>query len=566
MLSLLCASTALADFDRRIQQARQLSLTDPTGTGLELLRQLSDLRHRASPSQRAEIELMEIRAIGLQGRMAEAIDQARALSDRAPTDAQRAAAMQLAARLAIDAGHYELAFNQLQGLLDNPTWDESPRNQVPVYAMVSAFHSRSADTLLAMDYAEKALISARAQQDGHLECLALKALGRAHAAIADLDTAQALAAHALELCEQARDTINRIALRIMLARFALEAGQLDQAERLLNESSSDRPRRFPALWTESEIIRARIELEAGNNADALERFQGLGQALGSSQRRDLLARVLDGAADAANRLGDLPKALAFHKSSLAARREHIDRINSLRVAQLAIDFDRVLDNREIELLRERERYRDLSEQSRSQRRQLVTLATLGGSILALLLIASLLYTLRERRHYRKLSERDSLTGLFNHTRFFNQLEREVEERGPRPLILILADVDHFKQVNDRFGHQIGDEVLRQTARILKEIFGENQLIGRVGGEEFAIRLQGQNQTEAVERIDLLQKRLGGKARRPTDPPITLSFGLGVLADGETPEQLRQRTDIAMYEAKAKGRNRLVVSDGPSGDD
>ncbi|MEN1729449.1 MAG: GGDEF domain-containing protein, partial [Pseudomonadota bacterium] len=115
----------------------------------------------------------------------------------------------------------------------------------------------------------------------------------------------------------------------------------------------------------------------------------------------------------------------------------------------------------------------------------------------------------------------------------------------------------FKRVNDRFGHQIGDEVLRHTARVIKEIFGTDQLIGRIGGEEFAVRLNHSEESEVIEKIQALRERLAGRARRRTDPPVTLSFGFGMAKENEGLESFRQRVDDALYRAKKQGRNRAI---------
>jgi diguanylate cyclase (GGDEF)-like protein len=553
-------SAAADDLETRIEQARALSITDPTGEGLELLLDLQARGEDATPSEQAEIELMLIRAIALKGRNREAMERALALTDSAPEVVQQVSAMRLAANLAINTGNYELAFTQLQRAMGALEGIDSSKDEVTVFGMVSTFHSRAGDTLLAMDYAEKALASARRSGSVRLECIASNWLGLAHAAAGEIATAVALGEHSLELCAQIGDHVTMTWIRNMLANLALDEGRIDEAERLLDASLQETPDIYHDLRIESDLIRARIELLRGNYASALDRYQSLGRELGSSQRRGQLAAALDGAAQAAHRMGDLETAVVFYKAQLAARREHMEQVNSLQLAQLALGFDQALRNQEINLLREQERYRELIDQSQAKRRQLVTLATIGGAILALILLVGLLHTLRERRHFRRLSDRDGLTQLFNHTRFFKQLDRELAEQTRRSVVLIMADIDHFKQVNDRFGHQIGDEVLRQTARVLREVFGPEQLIGRIGGEEFAIRLLDHRPDHAVERIEALRARLAGAARRPTDPPITLSFGLGVHRPGESLEQLRQRTDEALYQAKAQGRNCLVLAD------
>jgi len=541
--------------------ARQLSITDPMMAGLQMLREL-ELEaegESATPRQRTDIELMLIQSIALQGNDEEAIERALAITGSLQALDQRVKAMRLAARLAINSGRYELAFTQLNNALSLLDEFDSPKEKAMVFGTVSTFHSRSGDSWLAMDYAERAMSSAKQANDPRLECMASTWLGQAHAAMDDFAPAAALGQRALELCERVDDKIMMIRIRNLLARLALATGELDSAERLLDDALEENQGLFHHARIESELVRARIHLERGGYAAALDRYQALSKELGSSQRRDQLANAFDGAAEAARRMGDLETAAAFYKAKLGISREHMEQTNSLRLAQLSMGFDQALQTKEISLLREQERFDELTEQSRIQRRRLLTLALIGGIASALLLLTGLVHTLKERRHYRRLADRDGLTKLFNHTRFFKQFEREMEKRRNQTLVLILADIDHFKQVNDRFGHQIGDEVLRQTARLLREIFGEEQLIGRIGGEEFAIRLLDYSQDQAVERVQTLRNRLTGKMRRRTDPPITLSFGLGVAEADESLESLRKRTDEALYRAKSEGRHRLVIA-------
>lgn len=568
MLPIVCAGLMMMaatadDAESRLEQARQLSITDPTGSGLQLLRELEAEGETVSPRQRADIELMLIRAIGLKGEYAEAMERALALANGAKNVEQRLSAVRLAASLAVNTGDYELAFRQVQRasrMLDDL---DSPANEVSVYGVVSTFHSRSGDILLAMDYAKNALESAREANSNRLECLALNWLGQAHASVNDTAQATSLGQRALELCAQVKDQVAMASVRNLLAQLAVEAGRIDDAERLLNESFEANPDNYHHLRIESDLIRARIDLLRGNLNRAFDSYQSLSHQLSSSMRSDQLVTALDGAAQSARQMGDLETAVAFYKAKLGVKREHLEKVNSLRLAQLSMDFEQALHNQEMNLLREQERYRKLTEESQAQQRRLLTLATVGGIVLAILLSAGLLHTLRERRHYRRLSDRDGLTQLFNHTRFFNQLDRELGEPKDRPLILIMADIDHFKQVNDRFGHQIGDEVLRQTAHLLREIFGARGLIGRIGGEEFAIRLLDHTQDDALAKVQILRDRLSGQARRPTDPPITLSLGLGGAKPGESLESLHQRTDRALYRAKRSGRNRVEIAEAPA---
>lgn len=153
---------------------------------------------------------------------------------------------------------------------------------------------------------------------------------------------------------------------------------------------------------------------------------------------------------------------------------------------------------------------------------------------------------------------DHLTGLANRRRFERQLEREVERtrRFGRPFCLLLLDIDHFKLVNDTHGHEAGDQVLRQLAKVLQEETRGIDLAARVGGEEFAVVL---TETELESGIEVTERLRAAIERLeiPHLPRITASFGLAEFPrSAHTAQELFLVTDAAMYEAKGQGRNRV----------
>jgi diguanylate cyclase (GGDEF)-like protein len=153
---------------------------------------------------------------------------------------------------------------------------------------------------------------------------------------------------------------------------------------------------------------------------------------------------------------------------------------------------------------------------------------------------------------------DHLTGLANRRRFERQLEREVERtrRSGRPFCLLMLDIDHFKLVNDTHGHEAGDEVLRQLARVLQEATRGIDLSARVGGEEFAVLLTETEMQSGVEVSERLRVAVE-QAAMPQQAGITASFGLAEFPrSAETASELFIAADAAMYVAKAQGRNRV----------
>jgi diguanylate cyclase (GGDEF)-like protein len=557
---LLSAQSAIAnDLDARIAEAERLGLSNPARV-LEHLQALESEMDTASPRQRTRFEMIRIRALGVRGQTERALEEAIRLSDQTSEPSLRIGTLRLTADIALYSGRFELAFAKLTEALDLLDESDSPLDEVVVFGLASFFHSRSGDTWLALDYATRSLESARASGDDRLQCLALSWLANAHLAQHELETTEAVGERARRLCEAAEDRITQAWTENLMARLKLDQGQLDEARQALERARSLNEVGYSENRIENELLTARLRLLEGRHEEALEGFDRLAEELADDLRIDRLVRALEYAAEAATRLGDMPLALDYLKRHVQARQTELERTRSLRIAHLSTEFDRDRSQQEIELLRQQQQAQELDERARSQQRWIRRVMAIAGLLVVSLLLIGLWRASRERRHYRQLSDQDSLTGLYNHTSFFKQLDLELGRTHDPALVLIFADIDHFKRVNDRFGHQIGDEVLRHTARIIREVFGPGQLIGRIGGEEFGIRLLDMRESEAIARVEELRSRLAGRSRRRTDPPITLSFGLAVARDGESLEKLRQRADEALYHAKARGRNRVAVAE------
>ncbi len=159
--------------------------------------------------------------------------------------------------------------------------------------------------------------------------------------------------------------------------------------------------------------------------------------------------------------------------------------------------------------------------------------------------------------FRKQAQHDSLTGLYNRYRFDERIREEVAIHKGRksPLSLVICDIDHFKRINDTFGHLTGDRVLIQISQLLLHTIRKNDIIARWGGEEFAILLNDTNEEDAVKVAEHLRNTLALK-RFERVGNVYASFGVAEFDGNESLETWFNRTDRALYLAKSEGRNKV----------
>ncbi len=161
---------------------------------------------------------------------------------------------------------------------------------------------------------------------------------------------------------------------------------------------------------------------------------------------------------------------------------------------------------------------------------------------------------------RYKAQHDRLTDIFNRQKLDEVLEkicgfstRRKEETG-----VILFDIDHFKSINDTYGHATGDKVLQVLAQTVKKLIREEDIFGRWGGEEFLIILRHASLENSYKKAQQLREAVEEISREDI-PPFTASFGVTQIIPGDSPESLLKRVDIALYKAKSEGRNRVVLS-------
>lgn len=182
------------------------------------------------------------------------------------------------------------------------------------------------------------------------------------------------------------------------------------------------------------------------------------------------------------------------------------------------------------------------------------------------LIAAVSTRIERSRQLRAEMIQDSLTGLLNHTRILEQLDLEIAraEREKKSLTFVMLDIDHFKQINDKYGHPTGDRVIRALARLFKQRFRKSDSVGRYGGEEFAAILPSTEPENIMPFLNEIREAFHKISFTADDGEkfnVTLSGGVAHLCEQQNSvDEILQAADKALYTAKHNGRNQIVVSD------
>ncbi len=167
------------------------------------------------------------------------------------------------------------------------------------------------------------------------------------------------------------------------------------------------------------------------------------------------------------------------------------------------------------------------------------------------------HDISDKKRLESLSITDPLTKLFNRNFFDQQMQSIFSgKRRKKPLSMMVIDIDHFKKVNDSFGHRTGDLVLKQFADVLRGTLRSSDVCIRMGGEEFAVLLPGAELVEACGAAEHIRKQIANSHFEKIGT-ITCSIGVAERSDNDTPERFYERTDMLLYAAKTQGRNRIV---------
>jgi diguanylate cyclase (GGDEF)-like protein len=534
-----------------LKKADSIKTSDPTAFGIDL-QALDTSAGTLSPDQLQYLRYLKGWRSAYEGDYQTAITTLESLIDESRDSTLRFRAGATVVNVLSIAAQYEQAFSRLSELMEllPQVEDQDAREQG---LTVAAFLYNQVDQNdLGLRYAEQLIEHNRSAS---VVCtgqqLRMEALYRSRR----LEPGDSTLAQAIDSCTRIGEFGYANVIRTYVARLYLGDGRGDDAIRLLKQHYEEvQKTRYPRLISEFDALLADAYLRMGDLAAAKQSGE---RAVAQSVKNEFtepLASAYRVLYSIAKREGDFNAALTYHEKYSAADKGYLDDISARQLAFQRARHESTANKLQIDAL--------------NKQNQLLTLQREINLLYIALLIVGLSFigywaykTKLSQLHFMKLSRHDGLTGIFNRPHFIEQAELMLAEgrRTERKLCVVLCDLDHFKTINDRFGHAAGDAVLKQTVAACQAHLGPMDLFGRFGGEEFGILFadcdleQAQRRSEQMRMsISKISMGYGG------GDSVSASFGVAAtLSSGYELRELLADADAALYQAKRSGRNRVA---------
>ena len=570
LLWLLFASIASAAQAAALDASQSLLKADELRTANYpefeiLLRSVQRVRDSLTPAQRDYLRYLEAWQSAYLGDNDTAIARLNALADE-PTDVTlRLRAGATAVNVMQLSKRYEEAFSRLSAVLallpqvsDKAARQQAQLNAAQLYTEVGQF-------ALALSYAQTAIDEnwdgRGICKGGRLKVRALYDSGRYKTVGPELQTA-------IDSCVKAGENLNANSLRITAAKVYIEQKRFDDAIKVLQEHYDEvKTSGNPRMLAMFDALLADAYRRKG--APALARqFAANATSSPVTEFDEPVVTAYRVLYELAKQQGDFKSALEYHEQYAAADKAYLDDLSARHLAFQKVNHENIANKLQVDALNRQNHVlqlqRELSSKAVETSRLYIVLLTMSVLFIGLWAYR----TKRSQLHFQTLSRLDGLTGICNRPHFIAQAGKALEAslRTGEHLCIILCDLDHFKAINDRYGHATGDFELKRTVSACTVLLAKNEIFCRFGGEEFAVLLPNCRLEEGRQRAEQLRVTIAGITAYQGTTKATVSASFGISSTSESGHDLGQllaHADAALYEAKRAGRNRVVVHGQPA---
>ena len=571
VLAVLCAflaGAALAltsqEADQLLHRADEVKGVNPTEFST-LMGQLDEQSATFSPAQQQFLQYLKGWRSAYAGDYARAIPPLEQIVQESRDVTLRFRASATIANVQAVATHYDEAFAQLgrlQTLLPEVT-DKDARQQGLL--VIGYLYNQVGEYDLGLSYADRA-----AAEDSSVRAVCrstqvrLEALYRSGRLQADMTQPYV---NAIATCGEIGEVLWANLIRVYLARFYIDQGRNADAIKLLSSYYDEtRATRYRRLIAEYDAWLARAYENQGQPATARQfALRVVADASSQNEYTEPMVNAYRLLYQLALEQSDIKSALAYHEQYAAADKGYLDDVSARQIAYERAKHEAAANRLQIDALNKQNEVLQLQQQLG---KKAVETSRLYIALLIVMAVFIGLFAYRTKRsqlHFMKLSRVDGLTGIDNRPYFIVQAERALEasRKVEQEVCVILCDLDHFKSINDKYGHATGDQVLRQAVDACRNHLRASDLFGRIGGEEFCILLPGCSLADARQRCEQLRAAIATVTTDGDNPNSTVSASFGVAATASSGYELRQllaHADAALYRAKYAGRNCVVLYD------
>ena len=544
-----------------LKQADDIKTADNSAF-LEILRRLQSESGGLAPGEQLYLRYLQAWQLGYTGDYSSAVPALKAVIEEATDPTLRFRAQISLVNDQALASHYDEAYAGLSDFLETQAQVPDKDTRMLGYAVASLLYNQAGQYDLGLSFAERWL----AEDPGDVsDCkamyLKLDALFRS----GKLKSNDPQIQTAIDACGKIHEPLVENVIRTFVANLDIANGRVEDAVRLLIENDAVVQQTHSARVTsEFHSILARGYLLLGNISKAKQYAQS---AIDKSIKKEFSKPLVDAYEvlyEVAKREGDVTDALVYHEKFATADKGYLNATTAQTLAYQMVNQQLLDKKRQIDALNEKNQVLELkgevANKAAEAERLYVALLIVG-------LVSIALWAYRTKRsqvRFQKLARRDGLTGIVNRQHFMDEAKVALRysAKSGRDVSLILIDLDHFKVVNDTYGHVAGDVVLKQTVGACQQHMRSIDLFGRLGGEEFGVLLPDCSMEAARKRAEELRCAIVDSVR--AEPDIAVSASFGTTSTRESGYDLRQMlldADSALYQAKRSGRNRVQVFEG-----